>query len=254
MTQHALIGHNNPPSDLEILRDRLKENNQKVFDQVDKLKEAADRVPQNIEDDETAGKVADYIKAVNTCNKALEDTRKAEKQPFLDMGRAVDDTFKRPQEELAIAKAKANKPLTAYSLKKQEEERKRREAEAEKARQEAEERRKKEEELRQAGLEEQAQAAAKQAEKEEKKADRYDQSIESGSGLGMSKGATASVSVRKIWVGKIVDRDKLDLEALRPYFSEADLQKAVNGFVREHKGDKKLAGASITEEASAVTR
>lgn len=252
--QSALIGHNNPPSDLDILTERLQENNQKVFDRVDKLKEAADRVPAEIDNDETAGKVADYIKAVNTCHKALEDTRKAEKQPFLDMGRVVDETFKVPQEELAIAKAKANKPLTAYSVKKQEEERKRREVEAEKARKEAEERAAKAKELEDAGLKEQAEAAKKQAERENDKADRYEQSATTGAGLGMSRGATASVSVRKQWVGKVVDREKLDLEALRPYFSDAELQKAVNGFVRDHKGDKKLAGAEITEEASAVTR
>jgi hypothetical protein len=70
-----------------------------------------------------------------------------------------------------------------------------------------------------------------------------------------SYGSRGGLSTR--WVGVITDRDQLDLNALRPYFSNDDLQKALNGFVKANcKGQTgaTLRGADIKEQTSAVVR
>lgn len=61
-------------------------------------------------------------------------------------------------------------------------------------------------------------------------------------------------SLRTTWVGYIVDRKKLDLDELRDFFSDDDLQKALNGFVKVHKGGRKLRGANFVEETKTVVR
>lgn len=61
-------------------------------------------------------------------------------------------------------------------------------------------------------------------------------------------------SLRTVWKGRVVDRAKLDLGALRDFFTDDDLQKAVDNFVRLHKGGRQLKGAVIEEQTSTVFR
>lgn len=61
-------------------------------------------------------------------------------------------------------------------------------------------------------------------------------------------------SLRTNWVGIIEDRQKLDLNALRDFMSDDDLQKALNKFVGVHKGGRKLKGAIIQEETETAFR
>jgi hypothetical protein len=61
-------------------------------------------------------------------------------------------------------------------------------------------------------------------------------------------------SLRTRWVGIIMDRKKLDLEALRDFMSDDDLQKALDKFVSVHKGGRKLKGAVIQEESNTTFR
>lgn len=252
MQNSTMIGHNNPPSDEELLRQKLIQNNTQLFERAKELNSASQRVPKQVVNDAIAGKLADFIKQVGVCSRALEEARKSEKKPFLDMGTAVDATFREAQELLLFAKTMAEKPLAEYTFKKQEEERKKAQELAEKQRKEADEKLKKEEELRKAGLDEQADAAKKQAEKAQGRAEKAQVSADTGKGLGASRGSQASVSVREVWIGKVTDRNKLDLEKLRPYFTDDALQAAINKFIGDQ--GRELTGAEIKKEKRAVTR
>ena len=77
----AAMGDNNPPSPVEEIRFRLCDEFADLAERGKELEAAAGRVPE-VEDDETAGKVSDFIKQVSACLKRAEADRKAEKEPY----------------------------------------------------------------------------------------------------------------------------------------------------------------------------
>lgn len=56
------------------------------------------------------------------------------------------------------------------------------------------------------------------------------------------------------WVAKNVDRDILDLDALRHMIPTADLEKYANAYARQYKDTKPLRGAVITQEFTTTFR
>ena len=61
-------------------------------------------------------------------------------------------------------------------------------------------------------------------------------------------------SLRTVWVGDIINIDKVDLETLRPFLAVADVQKAVNAFVKVNKDTRRLRGVKIYETTDNVIR
>ena len=80
MNQIAEIGHNRIPSDADPLRDRLIETHSVLLARRDELVAAAQRAPAVIEDDETAGKVGDFIKQLTASIKDASAKRVDEKE------------------------------------------------------------------------------------------------------------------------------------------------------------------------------
>lgn len=252
MTDAAVadIGHNSPPDDIEVLRSNLAESNGDLLTRRDDLLESVERMPETVEDDETAGKFADQIKLFTACTKAAEDRRKTTKEPFLASGKAVDAFFKGIGDPLAKAKKDITARLNVYNQKKAAEERRRREEEERLAREEAERRERELAEKAEAGeateadLDEAVAAddAARQATEE---------ANTNAADLSRTRGEYGAVSsLRTTWAGEITDARTLDLEALRPHLSMDALQKAVNAFVRN--GGRELRGARIYEKTSTV--
>lgn len=248
------IGHNNPPNDAEVLKDTLLSTHAKLLLNTDKLIESAGRVPEKCEDDEVAGKIGDLIKLLTGNRKNLEATRVAEKEPYLSLGRVVDGFFKTYLDKLDTAKAKAQKPLDAYLKAKADEERRRRIEESERLRKEAEEKAAAAAVLEQADMKPAAETTFADAQQAEQQAQQMQVSAQvKPAELAQSRGQMGSMaSLRTRWVGEIVDRNALDLEALRPHISAEALQKAVNSFVAA--GGRELRGASIFEKSEAVVR
>lgn len=247
----APIGHNNPPSDLELLKERLSTDNVLLLDHAKALVEACDRVPE-IADAESAAKVTDFIKQINGAKKKLDERRVAEKEPFLVMGRMVDIFFKPQVDALDVAKAKPTRILGAWMDKVAAAERTRREAEAQRLREEADQRAKDAAALESADMGKEANKAMNTAIRTEAKAERFEKSVASGSGLAVSRGEQATSSQRKRWVVEIVDVSALDLEALRSHLPPAALQQAVNSFMSA--GGRELKGARIYEKTETVVR
>ena len=248
------IGHNSPPSDAEYLENHLRDVNEPLLNGAQKLIEAADRIPTTIEDEETAAKVSDFIKLVNGSKKNLENNRVTEKEPFLKLGRVVDGFFKTVTDSLDKAKARAQKPLDAYLLKKAAEERKRREEEA------AALRKKQEEELAAANALEKANKATasdnmlEQAAATEAAAQKAQEAAEAKqSDMAKARGTMGAVaSLRTRIVGEVVDMKTIDLEKLRPYMTMEAVQKALNLYVSA--GGRELRGANIYEKSETVVR
>lgn len=248
MTQPAPIGHNNPPT----IEDELRERSTELLDRAQKLIDAADRIPAEL-DAESAGKATDFIKQVTTCAKAIEDKRKSEKEPFVEGGRKVDAFFKVHATDLDIAKSKASKPLLAYQTKVQEEERQRRLEQERIAREEADRKAEEARKLANAGLDEQANVELNKALRDEKKADRLASSVQTGVGLGVTKadsGATAST--RKRTVVEIVDRHAINYNLLAAHFTVDAIQSALNSFVKA--GGTEMPGVKIYEKTEVVVR
>lgn len=257
MNAPAPIGHNRPDLAAE-LRSQLELDNADILKRRDELLASVARMPATIGDDDMAGKFGDQIKLITGCTKAAEDRRTTAKEPYLAAGRAVDGFFKGVSEPLTKAKQGVERTLTAYLRAKAEAERRRREEEerlqreeAERAAREAAERAaamQKESDL-QAALE--AEARAQQAAADAAAARKAAEAKPAE--LSRTRGDYGAVSsLRRVWVGEITSRDELDLELLRPHFSEADLQKALNAYVRA--GGRECAGASIYENTNAVVR
>lgn len=257
MTQTATIGHNMPPSDLEILKSKLAENNEKALKRAQALIDAADRVPANIGDQDTSDKITDLEKQITVCIKALGEGHEKEKRPYLELGRIVDGFFKDPISTLEAAKKRVKAIQTKFLVDQTEKERKRR---AEIAAKEKAERDAKLAEA--AKLEEQGQKSKADAVLE--RAVQHDDDAAFFEGAAEQRGVTVAASVgemtgsktslRYTWTGEITSRDDLDLEALRPYLKIEDLQKALNAFVKANKGTRQIKGAKIWEKPEATTR
>ena len=254
MTQPATahLGHNNPPSDAELLAAKLAETNAALLQRAKDLIDAAGRIPDMFEDEETAHKAAEFIKRVNTCKKALEESRKDAKEPFLVQGKMVDTFFKAHDASLDKAIAKAKIPLDTFTKAKIDAERKRLAAEEERKRKEAE------------ALAAVAVSAAstdvgageiafEEALEAELEAGKLKTASEAKTGLAAVRTDTGvTASVRTTWVGEIENVGALDLEALRFLIPAAALQTALNGFIRA--GGRGLKGAKIWEKSETGVR
>lgn len=253
----ADIGHNQPPSDIEILRERLSNDNSDVLQRRDDLIAACDRIPP-ITTDETAGKVSDHIKQIATCIKTADGRRVAAKEPFLESGRAVDGFFKAISDPLSAAKTAVERNLTAYLREKADAERRRRDEAARIAREEAErqaeEARRAAETLRtETDLTDAlaAEAAAKQQAADAARAGK--EAAAKAAEMSRTRGDYGAVSsLRTTWEFDGLDRAEIDLEALRPYLPLDGLEKAVRAAIKA--GVRDLRGVRIFESTSAVVR
>ena len=252
MTQTlATIGDNMPPANADPLRDRLAETHAALLKRRDELLSGADRAPAEISDEDTAGKVADFIKQIAACIKNTDTHRVAEKEVYLAGGRTVDGWFKKIADPLTEAKGKIEARLTVYQRHKADKERRAREEAEQVAREEADRAAKAAAEAEaaikaapdlQAAIVAEAAAAqaAANAEKAKKAAEAKPAELSRTRG---DYGAVASL--HRFWDFADLDRATLDLEALRQHLPADALEKAVRAFIKA--GGRELRGTRIFE-------
>lgn len=142
MTQERVITrlHNNPPeSNFDDIEISINDEYGAVLNQYEALVEAAERLPETINDEEKAEKVADYIKQLSSNKKKLDGARTAKKEPYLEKGRFVDGFFNKKKDILDGIISKAKNKLSDYAYQKEQAEKKRLQEEAEKKKREQEE-------------------------------------------------------------------------------------------------------------------
>ena len=249
------IGHNQgPQDDGEALRERLAEQHAALKRRAGDLVAAEARMPE-IADDASAGKAGDFIKQLAAAAKAADSARVAEKEPFLAGGRTVDGWFAKLKEPLDQVKRRVETKLSAYLRAKADRERREREEQARIAAEEA--KRKEAEALAAASLPVsqafgdakvdqaiQAQADAMEAAKaaEAKPAD-----------MARTRGDMGAVAtLRQEWTFDGLDRDQIDLEALRPHLPIDGIEKAVRAYIKS--GGRSIRGARIFQNSTAVVR
>jgi len=250
MNHIAPIGHNLPPSDLEVVAQCLS-------DQEKELREIIKTLPESkvITDEREAGIATDAVKSIISLTSKVSDIHKTVKKPYLECGKAVDGWKNRLESELFTIRAKYTAVLQKWLDER---------AAAERARQ-----------LEQARVErERSEALAKEAEAHEKAgisdtadelinaavgssimADRIEEKVCAATPAQLAKARSftgASASQRLVWTGTIENISAIPLETLRPYFSNDVLQTAVNAFVRD--GGRELDGVNIEQKAQLSVR
>lgn len=248
--QTAAIGHNNPPSDKEIIAQAM------LLAHGELLKTAAtlaNEEPVDVTDDITAGKAADLIKEISSTFSKVEKTREAEKSPYFKKGQAIDEFFKEYKDFLTIAKAAALKPLDAYQIKKAEDERKRLKEQEEALLKEATEKERLAKLQEDVGLTEAAEKTTNQVSDLQVRAVEVAEAAQAKPAeLTRVSGFTSSTSLSSSWVGEIEDVKSVDLELLRPYLGLDALQKAVNALVKS--GVRECKGVKIYQKQKSVVR
>lgn len=241
--QPAGMGHNSQMVDPAL----LAADHAKVLERVEALSQAAGRVPEDPTAEEAA-KLADMKKQITTCEGAVEDARKNAKDPYFRAGQEVDNFFRAPSKVLADAKTKVNAAIKRFIDKEERRKAEERQAEEERLRKEAADKAAAAAVLEQNNMSNQAEAMLEDAIKSESQAGQFAQARAENPNPVKVRGALGSVSYTTRTVGVIIDRNKLDLEALRPYIPLPALQTALNAYVKA--GGSQLAGAEIKQEKS----
>lgn len=250
----APLGHNNPPADKsEIQLAELKQKQATPISNTQRLLDAVSRAPQVIVTEDEAEKITALTKLLTDNIKALEAARQSEKEPYLTGGRVVDNFFKKFIDDTEAAKKNINKPLTAWLEKKAAEERQRIAEEAKRVREQAQRELEAAAQLEQAGHQQFAESAVAQAGITEQAAAKLvTQAAAKPAHLASVRSTSGTGALRTRWVGEVLDRGVIDLEALRAHLPADAMQKALNAFIAA--GGRELKGARIFEESSAVVR
>ena len=249
MSEAPTTGHNQGPTFADRIADQLVDmpdwlalENLRLLDRAQQVEEAAGRAPEGCEDGDTAEKMADMVKALNVCAKALEDARKTNKAPILEAGRQLDGFFARPREKLEAKSKDIRSRMDGYLRQKAEAERRRREAGAR-----------------------EAAANARLAEEAMNTEDELTQAIEAGAEadrarkaaaakaaeLGRSRGETGALaSLRTTWEFEITGN--VDLEALRKHIPHDAIERAIRAFIKADGRD--LGGVRIFQATTTVVR
>lgn len=264
------LGHNRPADwislgldgrialDAAAMRDWLAGEIEHLTGRRDALLGSFGRCPNVVNDEETAKKVADLIKAIAACIKNAEADRVSRKEPILEAARVTDGVYRAVTDPLAKAKTTVEGRLTLYQREVAAAERRRREAEETAAREEAARRAREaaeaaarlrtEEDLARAiSAEELAKRAMADAEWAAKEA------AAKPAELSRQRSDLGSVaSLRTFWDFADLDRAALDLEALRPHLQMEALERALRSFVKA--GGREIRGARIFENTTTSVR
>ena len=251
MSVAAQIGHNVAP-DTDPLLGRLQENHADLLGRKAALLGACERAPQEIADEETAGKMADFVqKQIDPFLKRAKDVHQSEKEPFLSAGRTVDGFWHTLIDDLEKWKINLNKVRKAYADEKAAAEKKRldeiaaaQRAEAERLRWEAEEKAavlKDNADLNRAieagEAAERARIAAERAAKE---------AAAKPAEMGRSRGEHGGLTtLRQFWNFSDVDCAKIDLEALRAHFPSDAIEAAIKSWIRANEETLKTGGGLV---------
>lgn len=260
MDQHGL-GDNQPPTDVDPLFDRLHEDHKDLIERRNALLDGIDRAPAVIEegDEETAGKMADFVdEQLNKFIKHAKAVHENEKAPFLQAGRTVDGFKHFLIDDVEDGKTKVNEVRKTFADKKAAKKRRQLEEEARQAREE-QARLEREAAEKAAALREEndleaalaAEEAAKQAKIDAEKAEIA--AAAKPAELGKSRGDYGGqTSLKQFWNVADINRETLDLEALRQHFTDDALKRAATSWKDSNKDFLKsggtLTGARIFED------
>ena len=203
------VGHNNPPA--------CEAFSMAITDLFDEAKNHLDGKP--IENEAQADALTDILDGMKQLLRDAEKARKAEKEPHLQAGKAVDARWKEPKSKAELAIVEAAKPLTTWRL-------------AVQAKKEAEEKRLREEVAAKVAKAQQARSEATNlddAEKAEAMLKQADIAKKTA-----NKVSRAPIGLRTYWEAEITDRRALLQHVMKsdPQWLEDRLTEYAEGQVR----------------------
>ena len=242
-------------SNLPDLAVVLQESYATQLERRDALKDKLASIPAVIEDDE---QLAEARAAVVETNGLLTDAKRAhenEKAPYLKGGRDVDTFFNTGiRDALTPMKVQVADRVAQYLERQRQERERAAAAQAERERAAAAQLAEEAQRLEADGRNREADAKIDAAVAAESAAAQHDafssRSTADQSRVGITGGGTASVRTAKAF--RNLDRNKLDLEMLRPFFKVEHLEAAVSAFMRT--GSTSLKGVEIYDKPIATIR
>ena len=248
MTNLATIGHNNPPSDEEILKEKLKENYSELLAKIDTL--STYKAPETV-DAESTKDIADFLDRVKGLKKSVEAAHKKEKDSFLKLGKIVDAFKNTNVSRLDEISREAERKQFAYLQAKADAERERIRLAAEAERLKAEALAEQALAHEREGIADTAGEIMQAAIEHDKLSNRIDNYLDAAKDSKFAKTISASGAVsglRTAWAGDIIDLHVIDLQKLRPYLKEEHIQMAINAFVKD--GGRELSGVKIYQKST----
>jgi len=247
MSGIAKAGHNNPPSEMDVLQERLQGYKEET-DTLNRLSKT--EIPAEIKDAEESGKITDHIKSLKNLQSGIDKIHKSEKAPYLECGKQVDawkNWFKGETDSLIRT---ASLPVLVWNKKKEKAEQLRLAEISLKAEEEAAALAAEAEAHADAGIEDTADELMDLSEREQKKADLVANKI--ATVKGRSRGGMSVSSNRSPWTGELVARGVLEIDKLTEYFTDEEITKAIKRAVKA--GAREIRGTRIYQEDKLTVR
>ena len=278
-----VIGGNRPPPEETIRRvtDRLASDYLQLSVRASELIESAEVMPEEVRDEAMLEAFSNVIVAIRGAVGHAEAARVAEKEDYLRGGQAVDGFFGGIKERLAKAMNSLHRRVNTYNERKLAAERERRRIEAEEAA-----RKQREEQERRDRLNREAEEAIERARRARLPETREQRSAEAKVAVAEAGQANAAawhaeqqaeaarietlrksseiarsrfdegrlVTTRQVGYVELADRDAVDMNALRPYFTDAEIVKALRGWAKATGYAKSMPGVVVGKRDEAVVR
>lgn len=285
----AVVGDNRAPETAARVTEMLERDYGELVKSVTTLMDEARQAPSDVDGQETALKLGGIIKRLKDADKRVEGFREAEKEPHLRAGNAVDQFFHALRDKLA-RRQKGNKPGAIDILQArvddwlerkraaeeaerrrvaEDEARKAREkaAEEERLRRVAEEARQKAERARKEESIAAANAIAEKAERDaaaakadaaaqaERAQDAHIATLAKPADMARTRGdeGVLLTQAREAYA-IVVDRSQLDWAKIAPFFTDAEVEKALRGWARVTNHSQSMPGAEVGYRRKGVTR
>lgn len=246
--ERAVIGGNKPPIS-EVLFEQYKP----LIDRLAPLAALVAALPKDIKSEEDLSKASDKIIETKALAKDLEAARKAEKDPHVKTGKAIDSFFNALIAKVDVLTDGLEGSANQYQRDKIAEERRKKDEEARKARDE-------EARLRQAALDaKRPDTAARREDEADKAAARASEATDAAAELSAKsvKAQTDSgvkLNTSTFWNFRIVSFDSIPLDRLRDFIDADAIETAVKKFVAVRKGRTDLPGVEVFEDVKTSFR
>lgn len=247
---------NNPPTDAELLQQKLSDENKARLKRRDDLLDAVERVGDVT--DANAEKVTSFIKQLDAAAKDSDNERKKVKEPWFLATKIIDGFFNNITDPLESAHKAVNKKLSTFMNAKAEAERKAREENAAKAAEEARIAAENADKLAAQSKPKGGQSAVDSAE---------DAAIAAALNAANAEAVAlhapletakisgtygASAALKTDWVFEIEKLSDIPLDELRPYLPLPAIEQALRAYVKA--GNRTLKGVRIFQQATARVR
>lgn len=252
MNEPTRIGDNRPAI---VTAESLAKDFPQIETAIAALEARGKEAPKVVEDDEDLAIINKLVVDLRTAGKRADEVRTDTKKPYLDAGRIVDGFFTAFGRRVDTLKAGLEQRATRYLQKKADEERRRQAEEEARLRQEQEQREAEAEKAAKAGDRVGAAVATEAAVTARSRADDASAAqTAKPADLARTHTDAGTATLEEVWTYQIEAFALIDLDALRPYFAQADVEKAIGRFVGINKDTKPLAGVKIIKSSKARMR